>query len=161
GRIPDGHDATPVSCREPPPAGGAKCRAPDFSCVGEDEQLLAGRRIPDCHRLYVAGRGEAPAVGAERYFVRPSRLTTESNRLYAAQALEVIPFPGAAVGGALLEELFGLEQVVLQQLVVGQGNAVEVGTLSLALQGLAQGALRLGLGPQCVFGHLLLSCDED
>ena len=32
----------------------------------EDEHLLAGRRVPDAHRLVLAGRGEAPAVGAER-----------------------------------------------------------------------------------------------
>src|SRR5262249_57852931 len=100
------HGATAVSCHEPLPVGGAKGHAPDFSRVAEGEQRLAGRRVPDLHGLIVAGRGQAPAVGAERYLVPPSSLTTECNRLDldAAQALEVIPLPGAAVGRALVEE---------------------------------------------------------
>src|SRR5262249_15540988 len=138
-RIPDADGATAVSCHEPPPVGGAKCHAPDFSRVAEDEQLLAGRRIPDLHGLTFAGRGEAPAVGAERYLVPPSRLTTEGNRLDVAQALEVIPFPGGAVGRALVEEFFGLEQIVLQQLAVGQADAVEVRVPLQVLLGLGLG----------------------
>jgi hypothetical protein len=44
---------------------------------------------------------------------------TECNRIYTPEALEVIPFPGAAVGlplagYTLVQEFFGLEQVVLQ-----------------------------------------------
>src|SRR5262249_10152561 len=139
-RIPDADGATAVSCHEAPPVGGAKGHAPDFSRVAEDEQLVAGRRIPDLHGLIFAGRGEALAVGAERYLVPPSRLTTECNRLYVvAQALEVIPFPGAAVGRALVEEFFGLEQIVLQQLAVGQADAVEVRVPLQVLLGLGLG----------------------
>src|SRR3954451_20715081 len=76
-RIPDGHRAVPVTRNEPAPIRRAKGGTIDFSRVGEGEALLAGRRIPDLYGLIFARCGEAPAIGAERHRLRPSRLTAD------------------------------------------------------------------------------------
>src|SRR5438270_55611 len=102
-RIPDDHGAAPVSRHEPAPIGGAKGRTIDFSRVGEGEPPFAGRRIRNLHGLIFARCGDAPAVGAERNRLGPSRLTADSNRFGVALTLEVIPFPGTAAVRALVE----------------------------------------------------------
>src|SRR5262249_45472829 len=51
--------------REAPAVGAERHALGPVDVPTEDERLLAGRRLPDAHRLISAGRGEAQAIGAE------------------------------------------------------------------------------------------------
>ena len=65
----------------------------------EGEGLLAGRRVPDLHRLVAAGGGEALAVGAERHAVDRAGVPLERERLLAGRRVPDLHRLVAAGGG--------------------------------------------------------------
>ena len=53
----------------------------------EGEQLLAGRAVPDLHRLVIAPRSQALAVRAERHAHDPTGMALEGEQLLAGRAV--------------------------------------------------------------------------
>src|SRR5262249_48877601 len=98
------------------PAIGTECEAVDVSVVRIRPGFPAGGPlpsppIPDRAASIQASRSEIPAVGAVRH-ADDRFLRRQSARLFIAPPLEVVPFPTAQMGRALVEQLLSPPEVV-------------------------------------------------
>ena len=88
-------------------------------------EFLSGFRLPDRDNARLSARGQELAIAAERQ-ADDRAVVAQGRESPVPQPLEVVPFPAAQVGWALLEQRFHPAQVVRGPLAVRQGNALEV-----------------------------------
>src|SRR5439155_13759506 len=97
-------------------AVGAEGQAQDaILMAGQGLHLPPRGYVPDLDVLLLAGCSQAPAVGAKCQLgkVLQSEVPAEGerDRGRAAQSLEVVPFPAAQQGRALVEQFLGPARV--------------------------------------------------
>src|SRR5207253_842825 len=77
----------------------------------ERNQLLTGGRVPHRDLPILIARGDPPAVGAEDRAEHGSAMV-QGGKAFQPSPLQVVPFPAAQVGGAVVKQLFNPAQVI-------------------------------------------------
>src|SRR5262245_16061892 len=112
-QVPDPDLAVGRGSGEPAPVR-AERQAPHLAVAMafEGANDLTGNRIQDLHPAAAAASRQMGPIWAERDTGNPELLERDGEQIALAEALEVVPFPAAALLGAVLQQRPHLRQVV-------------------------------------------------